>query len=156
MLYMSNNSNVANNYWLHTNLSTGWIQCHQIWWTFVTWLDVHQSTRIDLRDSLTLMYHCHTLSGSTVQENSNVDQNTMRVLLKSVFNKRYLFCYWSSFNKVQAKDVHIQRSTLEVKQTKSDIYLAHYCYPYHCVKLLFLERGGHFHSKGRDSMMSAS
>ena len=39
----------------------------------MTWFNVHQSTRAELRDSL--MYHCHTVSGRTVQEGTG-DANT--------------------------------------------------------------------------------
>ena len=45
--------------------------------------NVHQSTRVELRDSL--MYHCHTVSGRTVQEGTG-DANTSGGGLEGVLN----------------------------------------------------------------------
>ena len=45
--------------------------------------NVHQSTRAELRDSL--MYHCHTVSGRTVQEGTG-DANTSGGGLEGVLN----------------------------------------------------------------------
>ena len=50
----------------------------------VTCFNVHQSTRAELRDLL--MYHCHTVSGRTVQEGT-CDADTRGSGLEGVLNR---------------------------------------------------------------------
>ena len=56
----------------------------------VTWFNVHQSTRVELRDSL--MYYCHTINDRNVQEGTS-EAHTSQGGLELIFNG---VLWWSS------------------------------------------------------------
>ena len=63
------------------------------WWTsfdcgeLKIQFNVHQLTRAELRDSL--MYHCHTVSGRTIQEGTG-DANTSRGGLELICDRQQM------------------------------------------------------------------